>query len=475
LKLVPILALAFYVAFMPHINYPYPVHIDEWVHMAYAKALIKAGSMTFVDPFFGEATLGMNDAKEAGFQLFWGIFNQISGLSWTTIFRYFPGIIFVITVLSVYILARREGFGWEAALLTCLIPTTVGILGPAFLVPVAMGLLFIPLTLFVAFNFRNVWSYLSVCAFTSFLLIIHPPSAICLVIILAPYVLINLVGNFKHSLGLILALIFPLLVPFAWIFSLVLVTARHLFAQQPLEWYVDLPRIITTYGYFPISLCLLGVLVVWIKGGRKGYGLILGLLAVLLMLVVFNTFHYGVPIVYYRGLTFMMLMMSIVAGAGLAWVKNLRVPENLGSLLKVPSLIGQNIGAVLCLTLIVITLIISIPSRQIQPYYNMIDQEDYEAFVWIRDNVSQNYAKAILDPWKATAFAAITGKYVFTRIHGYPKPSDEEAYSFLQNGCSDTSYLRNNRISLVYTQESCTNTDLVEVRKNVYLLEEATK
>ena len=69
-------------------------------------------------------------------------------------------VIFIITILSVYIMAQREGFGWEAALFTCLIPTTIGILGPAFTVPVAMGLLFTPLLIFLAFNFRTVWSYL---------------------------------------------------------------------------------------------------------------------------------------------------------------------------------------------------------------------------------------------------------------------------------------------------------------------------
>ncbi len=40
LKLVPILALAFYIAFIPHLNYPYPVHIDEWVHLAWSKAML---------------------------------------------------------------------------------------------------------------------------------------------------------------------------------------------------------------------------------------------------------------------------------------------------------------------------------------------------------------------------------------------------------------------------------------------------
>ena len=69
LVLLPIMGLAFYIAFIPHINYPYPVHIDEWVHLAYSKALVGASSTTFSDPFFGKATLGVSANLEAGFHL----------------------------------------------------------------------------------------------------------------------------------------------------------------------------------------------------------------------------------------------------------------------------------------------------------------------------------------------------------------------------------------------------------------------
>ncbi|MBI4186040.1 MAG: hypothetical protein HY530_00850 [Chloroflexi bacterium] len=41
-----------------------------------------------------------------------------------------------------------------------------------------------------------------------------------LVLVLAPYILLNLKGDFKHSLGLTLALLIPFLAPFPWIFSL---------------------------------------------------------------------------------------------------------------------------------------------------------------------------------------------------------------------------------------------------------------
>jgi len=226
LKLVPILALAFYMAFIPHLNYPYPVHIDEWIHLAHSKAMLEAGSTTFTDAFTGQIVYRPSTNLESGFQLLWGVFHQISGISWMTVFRYFPSIVFMVTVLSVYILARREGFGWEAALITCLIPTTVGIMGPAFLVPVAMGLLFLPLSLFVVFNFRTGWSYLVLFIFTSFLLAIHLPTAVGLVIILIPYIVLNFRGSFKHSLLIMLAIAGPFLALLPWVYQELLTLAK---------------------------------------------------------------------------------------------------------------------------------------------------------------------------------------------------------------------------------------------------------
>jgi hypothetical protein len=189
------MALAFYLAFIPHHDYPYLVHLDEWNHLAYSKAMLQAGSTTFIDPFYGQSTVSLSSDLEASFQLFWGVFHQISGIPWLTIFRYFPSLVFIITVLSVYVLARREGFGWEAAFFTSLIPTTVGILGPGFLVPVAMGMLFIPLSLFLAFNFRSWLSYVVLLIFMSFLVSVHAATAVGLAIILVPYILLNLRGG----------------------------------------------------------------------------------------------------------------------------------------------------------------------------------------------------------------------------------------------------------------------------------------
>ncbi|MFH1381565.1 MAG: hypothetical protein ABIH70_01590 [Chloroflexota bacterium] len=480
LVLLLIMGLAFYLAFIPHRSYPYPVHVDEWVHLAYSKAILQTGDITFPNPFFGDSIVTPGADLEVGFHLFFAVFQQLTGLSWMTIFRYFPGIIFVFTILSVYIFAKREGFGLPAAFFTCLIPTTVGILGPAFLVPVAMGLLFTPLLLFLAFNFRTIRSYLAIFLLIAFLLAIHAPSALSPIIILTPYILLNIKGNFKHSLGLLLTFGLPFLLIFPWITGLLLPTARSLLQPQLPNEFVQLPTIIRTYGYIPTGFCLLGAFVLAIKGGQKNYGLSLGLLAILLMLVVFFVFHYGVAIMYERGLMYAMLMISIVAGAGLASLGRLKLPAKLTLSPKIPTA-GQIVGIFLCLVAVGVILATAIPDRQHTPYYSLIDKEDYQAFVWIRDNIDTEYSKAILDPWKATAFTAITSRTVYSRIHTAPTQRDEIAYDFLRNGSDNTTFLRENGISLVYTRfvdkgvlrtVDSTNPDLMKVADNIYVTKE---
>ncbi len=466
LMLLPILALAFYIAFIPNQNYPYPVHIDEWVHIAYSNSLLQDGSVFHANPFTGQAGSGSVQFLESGFHVLFAVFYKISGVSWVEIVRYLPGIIFAFTVLSVYVLAQREGFGWEAAFFTCLIPTTVGIMGPAFFVPVALCLPFVPLSLFIIFNFRNFWSYLALIVLIAFMIITHATSAICLILILVPCVLFYLKNEPKHGIILLLIGAIPFLVTLPWTYNLIVSTAKSLFVEQSLPVAHDLPRIVKIYSGIPIGLGLLGTLWLTVKGGIKNYSLALGLFIILLMLATFYELHYGVALVYLRGILYALLILGVAAGAGLMAIKNLKLPVKLG----MPRFVSR-IGYPLCLALIVAILMAAIPARQNTPYYHMIDKDDYEAFVWIRDHVDTSHQKAILDPWKATPFTALTEKYVYTRTHVMPDATTRRADKFIASGCIDTAFLMENGISIVYTRGQCSNPDLVEVRKYVYLLE----
>jgi hypothetical protein len=220
--------------------------------------------------------------------------------------------------------------------------------------------------------------------------------------------------------------------------------------------------------------------VLMMRKDKRDNGLVFGLCILLLLLAIFFTFHYGIIPMYYRGLMYMLLMMSIVAGAGLMAMKNLKLPAALTARLKMPSVM-HNAGYILCLILIGATLAVAIPDRQAIPYYHMIDEKDYQAFSWIKENVGGDYNMAILDPWKGSSFTAISGKNVYTWIGEQAGPTDIAAYAFLRNNSTDTSFLRENGISIIYTrvydgnqgvnaEYGVNNPDLVEVAKDIYLL-----
>jgi hypothetical protein len=379
----------------------------------------------------------------------------------------------MLTVLSIYIFARRLRFGLEAALMTSMLPTTVGILGPGFIVPVAMGLIFISLSLFIVYYLKGLRAYLMLFIIFFFMLSLHAATAVGLILLLFPFIILNLRGNFKQSIGVTLSLVIPFFIAillFPGIKNNAMIqTFETVLSDQSNRWYVDIPELIVSYGYIPILLCMVGAPFLMIKGGKVNYGLVWGLVTLLIAFFIFHGFGYGSFLWYGRSFHYIWLIMSIIGGAGLAelmkfisqgWFIN-RVKNEF---------LKNNAWKILSAAVIVIMLGIGIQARQHIPYYYMIDNKDYEAFVWIRDNVDSGYKKAILDPWKGTAFTAITGKYIYARLSEKADKSDIAASDFLDRGSENTTFLKKNGITIVYTTGSTKNTNLVEVRDNVYLL-----
>ena len=100
----------------------------------------------------------------------------------------------------------------------------------------------------------------------------------------------------------------------------------------------------------------------------------------------------------------------------------------------------------------------------------MIDERDYQVFCWIKETYGGQQLRALLDPWKGTAFTAVTGLRVTSRIIMASTEIDDKIYEFLANECQDTKFLIDHDISLVYTRQSCSNPDLIKVHEGTYIL-----
>ncbi len=462
--------LAMYLVFIPHSNDPYPVHVDEWHHMANSKVIMETGDATAEVPYPPPLVVGQNMNLEAGFELFTGLFQEVSGLSWIDFIRYSPMIIFAFTVLTAYVFGRRHGFGWEAALMTCFITTTTGIMGPGFLVPVALGLPFVILSLYILFHFRGLWSYLVFLLLASFLLSIHPVTALILGFLIAPYILFSLKSDWKRGLTFTATMGIPFALS-VWVADIGIGVSllKLLFGYHEISHIIDWPDLIPQYGYLPTVCCILGVMLLVIKGGRENYGLAAGFILLLLVLVSYIQFNYGTEIIYSRGLLYVMLVMGLIGGFGLAMIRRIRLPGKFGSRAKSVFLI-QNMGNMLCLVVIMLTSVMVIPDRQAISYYHKIDDNDYDAFVWINEYLGNEYKKAILDPVQAIPFVAITGKEVHSTMRSRVDSKARETYQFLKSDCTDTDFLKKNDISIVYNRNECNNPDLVEMKEDVYVL-----
>jgi hypothetical protein len=91
----------------------------------------------------------------------------------------------------------------------------------------------------------------------------------------------------------------------------------------------------------------------------------------------------------------------------------------------------------------------TVPAHTDIPYYQMINETDFETFQWINENIdnyrnsTHPYNRAAVDPFKASPFSAITRLYIVSStmhpIPGYKY--HQEVSAFLNNGCTDTSFL----------------------------------
>src|SRR4030042_5712401 len=468
--LLLIIVLGIYIAWVPRQTSILPVHLDEWFGMACARQILTQGSaVNLTDPFYGGQPW-LTQFAERGFHLLLGVLQKISGLEWLVIFRYIPGVIFIMTILATYILGKRRGFGLESAFFVSLFPTTVGILGPAFLVPVATGLLFIPLSLFIIHNIYTCKGAIVLALFIFFLLSFHAYTAVAVVVVCFPYLLINTKENWKSSVRFGLALLLPFLISYPFASQFVNPILAGIFDPHEISLYIDFPWLVDSLGFITHGLSLIGVFSISIRSDRQNFGLLVGFIVLLVLIVVYYQFHYGITGLYERGLLYALLVASIIAGTGLAALRKMEV--NFSFLAGIPRRIikyGQLAMVAVLVILVVITLV---PQRQSTQYYEMIDESDYQAFCWIGKHYRDQNIKALVDPWKGTAFSAVTGLRVTSRILMAPTEIDHEISEFLDNECRNTTFLVDNNIGLVYTRQSCSNPNLIRVHDNVYIISE---
>ena len=489
LALGMIMGFAFYTSLIPRLDYSYPLHTDEWTHFAEARTIATEGTIPFFDPVTGEdrADPVTEETRssphfEVGYHLFLAEFQLLTGLPWLDMFRYLPSAVFALAALSAYIFGNRRGFGLEAALFASLVPTTVRFLGPALAVPVALGLFFVPLVLFLVSNY---WASkglpLVLLVLLSFLFIAHVPTAVFAGLIIAVYgvfqtlrraltrrpVRRRALAHLATVLAAVALSSLPLLAYNNWL------VGAALAEPLPQELLVAPGGIIPRLGYVPYPLFVLGLVLLARSGRRTDRALLV--IAVLVATYAFVHYQFGVgnAALYSRSILYLSLLLLLIAGLATSDVRRW-----LAKVLSLRWAGGASFAAagLVLVAVMLPSLGLSLESRYEEQYYHRIGDTQYEDFVWMRDHLCTGYERALTEPQFGRAFAAITGRHVYAAIPTTAAPvrpaEVDEAKLVLRDGVPDADWLRERGVSIVYTTRRVENPELVRVHDRVYVLPE---
>jgi len=489
LALGMIMGFAFYTSLIPRLDYSYPLHTDEWTHFAEARTIVTEGTIPFFDPVTGEdrADPVTEETRssphfEVGYHLFLAEFQFLTGLPWLDMFRYLPSAVFALAAFSAYIFGNRRGFGLEAALFASLVPTTVRFLGPALAVPVALGLFFVPLVLFLVSNY---WASkglpLVLLVRLSFLFIAHVPTAVFAGLIIAVYgvfqtlrraltrrpVRRRALAHLATVLAAVALSSLPLLAYNNWL------VGAAVAEPLPQELLVAPGGIIPRFGYVPYALFVLGLVLLARSGIRTDRALLVTTVLVAAYAFLHYRFGVGNAALYSRSILYLSLLLLLIAGLATSDVRRW-----LAKVLSLRWAGGASFAAagLVLVAVMLPSLGLSLESRYEEQYYHRIGDTQYEDFVWMRDHLCTGYERALTEPQFGRAFAAITGRHVYAAIPTTAAPvrpaEVDEAKLVLRDGVPDADWLRERGVSIVYTTRRVENPELVKVHDRVYVLPE---
>ncbi len=426
-----ILLFAFWVGMDPHWDYKYPLHVDEWFAMGYTDAMMEEGSLEYPNPYYSGQTINRHVAF--GFHLLLGSLTSATNITWMSLYRLAPALLLTLMAFFIYALGRRDRFGWAAALFVVLVPTSIRTLGPAFLVPVATAMLFIPVTLLLLYRLKDSGeSFLLLLILIGATLIIHPPTESAVTVLVLLY-LLALFGEtlalrqYKTATKILIAMgirmLLPLIVLAYWIPSLTKSTFESSMTSDVtyfslINHYGPVDGFVEAFGVIGIVLTCFGLFVfTW----KRPYGIRTYVIPVyigtllLFLTIIYPEYVLGPGVVYERGWSYLGVLMAILAGYGVHYwfvsvgsIKRMSKPEGLRHLTGPVRVIALVVG----ISTVIAALVNGLWSDErdvYANYYHLMDDNMYHDFVWIGQNVQTGSNEIMMEPSLAWAYPPIAG------------------------------------------------------------------
>lgn len=469
-------------------GFPWAIHVDELIHSVYIEK-VQRWDQVHVGEAYGDAPpeqegiLSLRGSvHEKGYHLLMAQFQELTGIETSDLYLYGPSIWMVFMAFSVYALMRPHPGAVVAAAAVGLAPTTVRFLGPAFLVPIAFVLAWLPVTAILSEPAKKrTGAAVLLLAVVVWAFFVHLIGGFAAVAILGLGALLGQ-GRSKREL---LTFFLIALIPILWIWN-----AFQGAVQQEIDREQFLPTdlgVFESFGIIALFVWGIGLLLMTVDPPEENRGPIvsmsaLGVFAFGLIIggrvldlnsyATYARWHppfyiaASVPIGFAVGTAIRRTYQWVTQALSRVTARWRPVQRWAPPIVAVALIVGLLVPAAGAATLR------PVDRHMRQPYYHIMEQPTWESFVWVDENVGPAYERYLSEPWAAPFLAEMSGKDPHAvLLPGAPPREDADWRAYLDKRAGLEMYVMND-ITLVVGPHNPDPDHFDEVGPDVYAMDE---
>lgn len=304
-----------------NLEYDYPMHGDEWTHLAQAVYIMDAKSLGFRNPYVTPITYHRD--LESGFHIFTAEHFLLTGLDPSTNYKYLPALFAIISALFIFLFMRKITNDYIALLSMLFFSTlksNINFLGVWFFIPFTMSFFLLFLYLYFLVDFKSLKNkkelYLLIITFV-LSIAIYPFIAALIILITILYYGTKLKKKKQYFFWPIIVVIAILLFVFSknipFLKEFVFLSTWTLGTMGTVTYYL-----IPLIGIINVVLAIVGVYYVFAKKINKL--LIIIPILFIINLVIHQFFDLTVLIAYQRSVYYFMLSVVPLSAIGLYYL-----------------------------------------------------------------------------------------------------------------------------------------------------------
>ncbi|MEK6934682.1 MAG: hypothetical protein AABW46_02280 [Nanoarchaeota archaeon] len=429
-------------------EFKYPIHTDEYTHLARSIKLIEEERIDLHNPY--RKDLSYHKDLELGFHVFSSGFFILTGLDPVLDLKYLAALFAIINSLMLFVLGRyitkRFYIGLLSILFFAVLKSNINLMGNWFFIPSTMSVFLIFLFFYLFLRlFKKFRADILLLALVVLLIsiFVYPPSAVIIILTSFVYLIFNHKRFSKKLKRLFLILALVGLIIFVLNFNFFINSIK--FGYWTATAIGDVRyNLLSLYGVLGILLSILGFIFIFLKKYSKLLFILPAIFLVNIIIYTFTDSTYLIPYtrnVYYF-LTSLVPLTSIGLYHLLVYLKKLVKNKYIFSLLVLVIVVGLTLFSLRNYYDINEQKNISnVDSKNLVILY-LLEKQDYEALKFLKDNYGKNNL-ILVDPLVSVGVYPIgRGKAKSMISSNIGLDGDPRMYfKFLDMDCKDRTFL----------------------------------